>query len=650
MSGICGLMRFDGRPVDAGSLRLMLDGLQSWGQPGAPPLISASGRSGLGVRVSRVTPEDEHDRQPLVSRDGRLSLVADARLDNRSELGAMLGLSSSEAAVMPDSAYILAAWGAWSEASVTRLVGDFAFLLWDEREQTLWAARDHIGQRVLYYHSTPARVALASSPAALLALGDVPPRLNERKLGELLVDIRDRETTCVEGILRVLPAHLTRVSPEGSTRRRYWSFEDCSDLRFRSTEECSDAFRDVLGRAVRDRLRSRQGVAVALSAGLDSSSVTALAAAAMAEQGGRLSAYHAAPAAGPLARPRDGWVLDESDDVAAIARMYESVDLSVLRGPWSKPLDEAVAIFPALFAPIRNVVNVPWYLDIYRRARADGANVLLTGGWGNFTISASGDRWLHEIGRSGQLLRLIREVRAFAAARRRGVWDVVKGEVLLPVIPDVRGAFLNRLRRQPARPPIWERTHSPVRAEFARSQRLEELSVAHGLDSPTLDRQRLTAGRIAGFRTAGDLFDVTHALRARFDIETREPAADVRVVRFCLGVPGKFLLSGGKDRRLVRDGMSDLLPRQVLDRTTRGTQAADWSQQVTAMRVDIEHELAALATNDLAQRCLDLPRLQQLMQHWPAAFDRDHFPDYGIRLMRAIMVGRFIRWFDQERG
>ena len=67
------------------------------------------------------------------------------------------------------------------------------------------------------------------------------------------------------------------------------------------------------------------------------------------------------------------------------------------------------------------------------------------------------------------------------------------------------------------------------------------------------------------------------------------------------------------------------------------------------MRGDIERELPALAKNDLAQRCLDLPRLRHLMQHWPDALDRDHFPDYGIRLMRAIMVGRFIRWFDGER-
>lgn len=650
MSGICGLMRFDGRPVDADTLRLMLDGLRPWGPADPLVRIGASGRSGLGVRLSPVTPEDDLDRQPLVSRDGRLSLVADARLDNRPELTAMLGLSSSDAAVMPDSAFILAAWDAWGEASVPRLVGDFAFLLWDEREQALWAARDHIGQRVLYYHSSPARMALASSPAALLALEDVHPRLNERKLGELLVDIRDSETTCVEGILRLPPAHVMRVSPEGATRRRYWSFEDCSSLTFRSGEECSDAFREVLGRAVRDRLRSRHRVAVSLSAGLDSSSIAALAATALAEHGGRLSAYHAAPAAGALARPRDGWVLDESDDVVSIARMHASVDLSILRGPWSMPLDEAVTIFPVLFAPVRNVLNVPWCLAIYRRARADGANVLLTGGWGNFTISAAGDRWLHEIARSGRLLRLIREVRAFAAARQRSVWDVVKGEVLLPGMPDVSGVFLNRLRRKSSRPPIWERTYSPIRAEFARSLRLEESSVAHGLDSPTLDRQRLTASRIAAFRTAGDLFDGAHALRARFDIETREPAADLRVVRFCLGVPGTFLLSGGKDRRLVRDGMSGLLPRKVLDRTTRGTQAADWSHQVTAMRGDIEREFVALARNDLAQRCLDLPRLQHLMQRWPTVLDRDHFPDYGIRLMRAIMVGRFIRWFDEERA
>jgi asparagine synthase (glutamine-hydrolysing) len=329
--------------------------------------------------------------------------------------------------------------------------------------------------------------------------------------------------------------------------------------------------------------------------------------------------------------------------------MHRAVDLSILRGPFRTSLEEAVPTFEAVFAPVRNVLNLPWYLAVYERAGAAGAGVLLTGGRGNFTISASGDRWLHEIARTGRVSELLSEVRAFASARGRSTWNVLTRDVLLPIIPDRPARVLRRLlRSRSSLLPVWEDSLSPIRPEFARALGLHEHRIALGLDPAAVARRRLNEARVSGFEAAGDSFDVAHSLRARFGVETREPAADIRVIRFCLGVPGSFLLRGGRDRRLVRDGMTGLLPRSVLERRTRGAQAADWSEQLASTRSQISAELDALDTVDVAERCLDLPRLRRLVRDWPLRLEREHFPGYGVRLMKGIMVGRFIRWFTEE--
>ncbi len=649
MSGICGFFAFDDRPVDAHTVDRMTDAIRTWGSASAdaPCFVARSARVGLGARVASITPEDAYDRQPLRSADGRLTIVADARLDNRPELAAALGWSGREAANMPDSACILRAWEAWGDDTPRHLIGDFAFAVWDEHNQVLNVVRDHLGQRVIFYHRTATRLALASSPRALLSLPDVPRRLDQQKLGELLVDIQDSERTCLDGILRVPPAHVLRVAPEGITLRRYWRLDPNRRLRLRTDDDYLAAFRDTFDRAVRDRIRSAHPVAATLSAGLDSSAVVGVAARELQRTNRRLFAYHAAPPLGTGGETRAGWAADESDDVVSAAQMHENIDLTVLRGPWRTPLEDATPHFEVMFAPIRNAANLSWFLGIYGAAREVGARVLLTGGKGNYTISTSGVRWLHELARKGHMLATLRELRAFAKANGRSPWDVLKYHVLRPFVPVPLIAAYDRARGLPRPAPVWEDTLSPINPELARTLRLDERRTALGFDDMSASRWRWNQDRLIGLTDSGDSFDVSHALRDMFGIETREPTTDVRVVEFCLSLPGSQFLDRGTDRRLVRRSMRDVVPAAVLDRTTRGAQAADWTLWMGPMRGTIAAELDALNGVALARECLDLPRLQRLVREWPTTLQHAHFPEYGLRLLRGLMMGRFIRWFEE---
>jgi len=89
------------------------------------------------------------------------------------------------------------------------------------------------------------------------------------------------------------------------------------------------------------------------------------------------------------------------------------------------------------------------------------------------------------------------------------------------------------------------------------------------------------------------------------------------------------------------------LPERVFDRTTRGAQAADWIEWFPAMRGQIRDELERLDRCDTARRCLDLARLHALVEQWPERLGPEHEPEYHLRLMRGIVTGWFIRWFEQ---
>jgi asparagine synthase (glutamine-hydrolysing) len=645
MSAICALYRHDDRPIEGESIERMLGAMRSWGTGPDGVWLHGSGRVGLGSRLMRVTPEDSFDEQPARSRDGTTVLVADARIDNRPELAAELGLARADAADMPDSGYILAAWEAWGTDTPAKLIGDFAFVIHDERREMLFCARDPLGQRVLFQHRGPGRLAVASTIPSLLALPDVVARLNEQKIAELLVLLEDSESTCFAGVTRLAPGHTLIATREGIRQQRYWSPDPERRLVLGSDDEYLEAFRSVFRRAVRDRLRSAGPVATMVSAGLDSSSVAGMAADVLLESGGRLQAFHAAPRSEFAGSAREGWVNDESAEVRALAAMHDNIDLVVLRGQDGTPLEDADRLFEVLCSPVRNSINLTWVRQIYDAAGSRGASVMLNGGKGNITISYTGLRSITDNARRGRLITAVREARAVAAARGHRPRDVIRDEVLLPLIPASVLASYARLRNG-RQPPIREAGVSAIRPEFAQAMHVDEIARDRLEDETSMARASGAEYRFRVLAAGGDGFDVAHSLRGLFPIETREAPTDLRVVEFCLAIPGSQYLRNGSDRLLIRNGMRSLVPPSILDRTTRGSQAADWPVWFGRMRQDMINDVRALRDIELARRCLDLDRMQGLLDRWPDRFGPEHLADYGLLLLRGIMMGRFIRWFE----
>lgn len=647
MAAICALYRFDEQPVESESIAAMLRAMGTWGRGPEAVWTDSTCRSGLGARLMRVTPEDAFDVQPRTSSNGECTIVADARIDNRPELFTALGIDAAEAAAMPDSALVLAAWKAWGPDCVRRLIGDFAFIVHDRRDDSLFCARDPLGQRVLYVHEGRGRIALASAIPALFALPDVERRLDEQKIAELLMLLENGATTCFAGVTRLRPGHTLTASRGGTVQRRYWIPDPGRPIRLGSDEDYLEAFREVFGRAVRDRLRSARPVGITLSAGLDSSAVAASAAEALHEAGGRLAAFHSAPREEFAGTARPGWVNDESADVRALAAMHDNIDLTILRGHDATPLADAEKSFEIVWAPVRNSINLSWMRRIYETAEAAGIGVMLNGGKGNLTISHTGLRTIAEQARRGQLVGAISEARAVARARGHRPRDVIRDQVLRPLIPPALLSLYGRFRNG-QEPPVGASALSAIRPDFARATNVEEI-VREQLDEdarvarvpgPEYRYRKLAAG--------GDGFDVFHSFRGWFPIETREAPTDLRVVEFCLGIPESQYMRGGRDRRLIRDGMRNRIPPSILERTTRGAQAADWPAWFGAMRPEIESELRALQDVDLARRCLDLDRMTKLVEQWPARFGPEHMPDYTLLLLRGLMMGRFIRWFEEN--
>jgi asparagine synthase (glutamine-hydrolysing) len=165
--------------------------------------------------------------------------------------------------------------------SLKELRGEFAFVLWDGPNQTLFAARDRFGIKPLYYAMVGDTLYLASEVKALFAAG-VPAEWDPDSFYQHLFVFLNQDRTLFRGVFQVPPGHYLLATAAGIRVLRYWDLDypRITDYTPELNErECVEQLRDLLTEAVRLRLRADIPVTVFLSGGVDSSAVLGFASA-----------------------------------------------------------------------------------------------------------------------------------------------------------------------------------------------------------------------------------------------------------------------------------------------------------------------------------------------------------------------------------
>ena len=189
MSGLAAVLHREGGPAPEGPLRAMAEALAHRGV--GTPTITMLGPAGLAQLESRSrsTSSAETARPsaspPANARLAALHVVADARIDNRAELRAA-GLDVDDG--MTAAEVIGRAYEKWSTECTARLLGDFAFVVWDAERRQLYCARDHIGVRPLYYRADGRLFSCASEPHALRHASPEPLRPNALEIALFLIE------------------------------------------------------------------------------------------------------------------------------------------------------------------------------------------------------------------------------------------------------------------------------------------------------------------------------------------------------------------------------------------------------------------------------------------------------------------------------
>ncbi len=648
MNAIFGLFNLDGAPPAQEELTSMRQALAYWALDGGQTW--RHGPVGLGCLNAASTPEAVGERLPLHHAPSGLTLTAGARLDNRLELLERLEISAP-ATVVTDAELILQAYLRWDEACISHLDGDWHFAIWDERQRRLFLARDQHGNTGLYYYHDSRRFVFASSKKGLLALESVPKRPNLLRLAQLLTAWPgDGVQTSYEHISRLPPAHCMAVSPEGVKIRRYWSPENVSELRLKTDDDYVDAFMEVFTQAVSTRLRSLRPVGVTLSGGLDSGSVTAMAASLLRQRDERLLAFTSIPLSDPSRYTDERRFGDETSLAQETARLAGNVEHVLIPAGHITPLAAIERMLWVHDEPVHAAGNQHWLAALLEEARQRVVGALLTGQMGNAVISwaGAGESLLPMLEPSSLFARPEEQPgfwQAFGSARagaKLSHWGAVRRFLLkplaLPMMYQIRSRF--RLGAN-----AWK-GYSAIRAEFARQIGLQrEMAQAGYL--PLLTHPDPLQQRLAIIQPGRSVLGASwHEKGGAYGIEVRDPTQDRRLIELCLAIPETQYQRQGVDRWLIRRAMRGYLPDAVRLNTRRGLQAADLAARLLSSRREVEMALTRLDQHELARQVLDLQRMQGILASLESGLTHEKNAACGTILMRGLMVGFFLLRFS----
>ncbi len=281
---MCGIVGKAGRKIvkDANLLRLMRDTMVHRGPDDAGEWWSEDGTVGMAMRRLAIIDLSPAGHQPMLDKSGKLAIVFNGEIYNYRELRDELAAKGHLFKTSSDTEAILEAYREWGTDCVGRLNGMFAFALFDIPRRELFLARDRAGEKPLFYRHEEGRFWFGSELKSILADKSVGRKLNRISLEYYLTfGYVPGELCILDGFVKLSPAHAMtyHIDSDRLNVWRYWQLPESEPSTAADEEELAEELEALLKDSVRRQLIADVPVGIMLSGGVDSSLVTALAAA-----------------------------------------------------------------------------------------------------------------------------------------------------------------------------------------------------------------------------------------------------------------------------------------------------------------------------------------------------------------------------------
>lgn len=649
MSAITGIIHFNNEPVSIEHGTRLMSDLQKY--PADDIQIWRKENAFLGCHAQWITPESVGEQLPFYNYEKQLVITADAIIDNRDELFEKLQVDYADRKNMTDSELILLSYEKWGEAAPKYLVGDFAFMIWDEKKQILFGARDFSGSRTLYFYRSENKFAFCTIIKPLFTLPYVEKTLNEQWIAEFLAipvnfESVDSQLTVYKYIEQVPPSHTVLVKDGKVEFSRYYIPTAGKMLNLKSNEEYEEAFREVYQSAVKARLRTHHEVGAHLSGGLDSGSVVSFAAKDLRAENKKLHTFSYVPVEGFEDWTHKGRIADERPFIQSTVGHVGNIQDYYLELPERSPLSEIDDWLETMEMPYKFFENTFWLSGVYEKASQRDIGVLLSGQRGNWTVS-----WGPILDYQAMLLKKLHWMRFYRELHLYSRNLGVKKSRVFEVVRRKAFPFLHQLLSSEEQA-VFPRIINP---EFAKKMNVfdrlkeQDIDITGTSISNAYDMKREQFEKPYYWSINGTY---ETKLSLRYALWDRDPTNDLRIIQFCLSVPEEQYVQNGLDRSLIRRATKNFLPDKVrLNQRVRGVQGADGVYRMAPFWNEFIEEVQELSVDPIISEFLNVEVIKKAI----SKICKEPRPEYAFDLdfrvlMRSLIFYRFIKKINMKGG
>lgn len=556
MSAITGILYRDGRSVNPEQIKKMNDKLVHRGLNGSKTWCEGS--VAFGHQMLFTTQESLHEELPFVSEEMGLVITADARIDNREELSEYLGLENNNN--VSDSVFILKSYDKWGESCLDKLLGDFAFAIWDLNKEELFCARDHMGVKPFYYYLDENIFVFSTEIKALFMVPEIPYKLNQLMAAYHFIPFAQEEVlTYYKKILRLPSAHLMKINQSHIVNKQYWELNPNLKIQLDSDEDYIKKFNDIFNEAVRCRLRSVFPIGAELSGGLDSSSVVGVAK--------KIRKNYNFPTFSLISN------FPEGDEKYYIQKMINSSGI------------EPHFLFVDEISPLNDMKKIIWHSDrpvisanstlfwsLYKIMQNNNIRIILNGFDGDSVLS-HGQNYLKELTSDLKIKRLIQELNGISEIRNVNPVNIFFHKVVVPNIPLT---LRNIIRKNK----FYEGEFILNNKELDDKLNIKENYKKFYNPNKNYSTAKELHHYLIVQNSHQNVLELKDSLSSAFFIENRYPFFDKRLIEFCYGIPTELKFKFGWDRLILRQAMEGVLPKEIQWRSQKKYLTAVWLQNL----------------------------------------------------------------------
>lgn len=509
----------------------------------------------MGHLMVRVTAESTYDNQPLKSDCGRYILVGHFRLDYRDELGDKLGLTHKELVVTPDSLLVMKSYQKWGDKCVHHLEGDWAFVLFDVFNHSLFFGKDIIGFSALFYTVQNGSVYFSSSPSLFLAISSLTKKVNWVELvnlsylnegiregNTLLLDFFSLKSSTVVIIDRaLLIKEITRSKIHPTNK-----------IRFKFLDDYIIELRSLFTQAINSRINGISNIGLSLSSGRDSTSVFYFAKKILENNNSSIYTYTWDSYKSDLIDSEKRLRVDETIRVKKMLSIFNHVSSSFI----DCKNEQYSTLFSTerqsnILNPLVNV-NALWINEMFKQVKLNGNRLLLAAPLGNFSLTWNGPMIQNTYFKKFNFISLLQSLH-------------IQESISVGSLSDALNNFFAKLK-------------SKVLSLFSK-RKLSSMSLI-GTKPYTRQHHLINKRKI---KTPNFYFHSDHFVRkyivdnSLFGVGINwyldsqdsgcvvaDPTADIRLMKYCFSIPEELFNFHGEERFIYKKLMMDRLPDFII--------------------------------------------------------------------------------------